>query len=169
MKAVCWFILAITLFSTEKAMSQGSPSSKIKLQFVNGYWLVDFKSDNISGMRALKLDDAGFDPAAIGTEGVEQLYRKYLKNNFWLQVDDTSMINVKFVSAEINSAKANAQFISARYENCGSKVKVGSTAYSKLDGTPVKLVLKVGEEKHVSWLTEDNHYEYEVNLDSKMD
>ncbi len=158
--------LLITFLFAQNAFGQENSGSTIKVQFTNGYWLVDFLSDNVSAMESLKKENAKFDSSEMGIEGVEKAYRSYLKESFSLEID-TSAINLKFVSAEINSALANAQFISARFKEIGMRVFIKSTAYSKLPDHPVKLVVMVGDEKYVSWLLEENGFQYQLDLSAE--
>lgn len=137
--------------------AQIASESKVRVEFVNGYWLIDFKADNQSAMKVLKAVDPTFDPSSLGVEGVEKKYRAYLKKRFKLQVD-SNLLEVKFVSAEMNSVRANVQFISKRFDDPGQKVWITSTAFSEIDHHQQKLIFLIGEHKQVSILSSENEF-----------
>jgi hypothetical protein len=163
MKYTSILLFVFTIILGQSAVAQVSSESKVRVEFVNGYWLVDFKTDNQTAMKTLKTVDPAFDPSELGVEGVEKRYRAYLKKRFVLQVD-TAVIEVKFVSAEMNSARTNAQFISARFKSPGEVVTIKSIAFSELEHHQQKLIFLIGEEKHVSWLSKDNDYSKVIEL-----
>jgi hypothetical protein len=163
MKYTSILLFVFTIILGQSAAAQVSSESKVRVEFVNGYWLVDFKTDNQTAMKTLKTVDPAFDPSALGVEGIEKKYVSYLKNRFQLQVD-TAVVEVKFVSAEMNSVKGNVQFISARFKSPGEVVTIKSTAFSELEHHQHKLIFLIAEEKHVSWLSEDNDYSMVIEL-----
>lgn len=158
-------IVLFFLLATSSVVGQND-SPKIKVWFVNGYWMVDFKASNQQAMLALEKSIPGFNPSNLGVEGLEKKYKKYLIERFELKVD-SSIIPVKHVSTEMNSARANVQFISARFETHGETITIKSRAYADIEDKPVKLVVDVDDQKHVHWLTEDNGFEIKLELDAQ--
>ena len=163
MRYISTFLFALALIIGQAADAQVSSESKVRIEFVNGYWLIDFETDNQTAMQALNKVDPKFDPSALGVDGVEKKYRAYLKKRFQVQVD-TAVIEVKLVSVEMNSVRANAQYISARFKSPGEVATIKSTAFSELDHHQHKLIFLIGEEKHVSWLSEENDYSKVIDL-----
>ncbi len=163
MRYISIFLFALALIIGQVAAAQVSNESKVRIEFVNGYWLIEFKTNNQTAMQVLKKVDPKFDPSALRVEGVEKKYRAYLKKRFQLQVD-TTVIDIKLVSVEINSVSANARYISARFKSPGEFATIKSTAFSELDHHEHKLILLIGEEKHVSWLSEENDYSKVIDL-----
>ncbi|GAB5538693.1 MAG: hypothetical protein Salg2KO_07960 [Salibacteraceae bacterium] len=161
-KNVPLLALLIALSNTY-GFGQEPSTSTLKCEYLNGYWVLSIKAQNSMASSTLKAADPALDLSELGVRGYHDLYKSYLSEHLTLVIDgDTLPLN--FVALEMNSAKANGQFISERLSAPGTIIGVKSDAFSILGKHSTKLNVILDDEKHSLWLNADNNFEGRVKL-----
>ncbi len=157
-------ILLALIFGANVSLGQkGQSESTLKFEFLNGYWLATVKAQNGMASETYKLKYSSKEFSHLEVSEFHAYYKDYLLDRISISVDSIPH-PLNNVSLEINSAKANGQFISSRRETAGSILHVKSNAFEELGNHKTKLIIVVEDQKHVAWLTTDNNYSAIVKL-----
>ena len=156
-------LLVLVLEANVSLGQKGQSVSTLKLEFLNGYWLATVKAQNGMASETFKLKYSSEKFSHLDVYEFHAYYKNYLLDRISIRVDSVPHpLNNVFL--EINSARANGQFISTRRESAGSNLHIKSNAFEELGNHKTKLIIVVEDQKHISWLTTDNNYSAIVKL-----
>lgn len=129
----------------------------VKVQFQNGYWVLDFKmmlTDVDQGMKACYPEKNWTN---MDVSEFNQRVETYLRTKTQIKLD-SQQIEMKYISHEINSAKVTAKYISERYEELPKVIEVHCGVLEELEDYQGRLVLNDGNVKRIEKLNSENAF-----------